>query len=167
MNLLKANDEENALENNLFEDRSKFKYMVFLLGGEAYGVPLLQVREVIENRPAKPVPNSLSAFEGVINLRGDVIGILDLRRVLGIEPKQSLSILVFDTEQGVMGAIVDRCTMVTEIPDKDVDRKSNVGHDGLGYFLGIGKKDGALITLLDLQRVAASFGNKAAIVEKS
>src|ERR1700733_14388086 len=118
MNSLKTIVEEPALENSLFEDRSKYKYMLFHLGQEVYGTPLLQVREVIENRPSKAVPNSVAAFEGVINLRGEVIGVIDLRKMLKINPAQSLSILVFESSQGLMGAIVDRCIAVAEISEK-------------------------------------------------
>ncbi len=146
------------MENNLFEDRSRFKYMLFQLGGETYGTPLLQVREVIENRASKPVPNSAAAFEGVINLRGEIVGIVDLRKILKIEPQSSLSILVFDAEQGAMGAVVDRCIAVAEILDKDIDQKSNVGgRDGVNFFLGIGKREAGLVTLIDLNKISNSI----------
>jgi purine-binding chemotaxis protein CheW len=142
------------LENSLFEDRSKFKYMIFQLGNETYGTPLLQVREVIENRASKSVPNSIDAFEGVINLRGEVIGVIDLRKILKVTPAQSLSILVFDSTQGVMGAIVDKCLAVTEIPEKDIEMPSIIGnHVGADYFIGIGKRDDTLVTLIDLAKI--------------
>lgn len=148
------------MENNLFEDRSKFKYMLFQLGGETYGTPILQVREVIENRAPKPVPNSNIAFEGVINLRGEVIGVIDLRKVLKVEPKQSLSILIFDTANGVMGAVVDRCTAVAEIPEADIDQTGGVStREGADYFLGIGKREGGMVTLIDLSRVPQLLNN--------
>jgi purine-binding chemotaxis protein CheW len=149
-----ANVVGGNLENNLFEDRSKFKYMLFQLGSEMYGTPILQVREVIENRSPKPVPNSKINFEGVINLRGEVIGVIDLRKILKVEPKQSLSILIFDTAQGVMGAIVDKCIAVAEIPEKDIDESGGVGQrEGGDYFLGIGKRETGMVTLIDLSRV--------------
>jgi purine-binding chemotaxis protein CheW len=140
------------LENAVFEDRSKYKYLIFQLGPEIYGTPLLGVREVIENKEAKAVPNSDPAFEGVINLRGDVIGIVDLRKLLKIEPRQSLSILVFESELGTLGGIVDRCMAVTEIPDNQVETKTGLG-DG-NYFLGIGKLPDGLVTLIDLVQVS-------------
>ena len=142
------------MENAEFEDRAKYKYLIFQLGGQNYGTPLLSVREVIENKEAKPVPNSDAAFEGVINLRGDVIGVVDLRKILKIEPRQSLSILVFESEMGTLGGIVDRCLSVTEISDSDVDKASGVTkRDGSGYLIGIGKVPDGLVTLVNLVQV--------------
>jgi purine-binding chemotaxis protein CheW len=149
------------LENALFEDRAKYKYLIFQLGEETYGTPLLSVREVIENKPAKAVPNSHAAFEGVINLRGDVIGVVDLRKLLRIPPRQSLSILVFESELGTLGGIVDRCLSVTEIPDQQVDKKGGLNHgEGRDYFLGIGKLPDGLVTLIDLVQVTRTLATK-------
>lgn len=139
------------MENKLFEDRSKYKYMIFKLGAEVYGTPLLQVREVIENKTPKPVPGTPPAVEGVINLRGEVISVIDLRKLLKIEPMQSLSILVFDSDQGTMGAVVDRCISVTEIFEKDIDQKNSFSKgSAANYFIGIGKTEMGLITLINL-----------------
>lgn len=138
------------MENALFEDRAKYKYLIFQLGDEVYGTPLLAVREVIENKEAKAVPNTDPAFEGVINLRGDVIGVVDLRKLLKITPRQSLSILVFESELGTLGGIVDRCLAVTEIPEANVDKKGGLNQVGRQYFLGIGKLGDGLVTLIDL-----------------
>ncbi len=142
------------MENTVFEDRAKFKYMIFQLGTEIYGTPLLGVREVIENKAPKPVPNSAAGFEGVINLRGDVIGVVDLRKLLNVKPLQSLSILVFESEMGVLGGIVDRCVAVAEISERDVEKKGNTGkRDGADYFIGVGKLPTGLVTLIDLVKV--------------
>jgi len=151
------------VENAVFEDRAKYKYLIFLLGGETYGTPLLNVREVIENKEAKPVPNSDMAFEGVINLRGDVIGVVDLRKILKVEPRQSLSILVFESEMGTLGGIVDRCMSVTEIPESAVDKASSMGkRDGANYLLGIGKTSEGLVTLIDLVQVTKLLNSAGA-----
>jgi purine-binding chemotaxis protein CheW len=143
------------LENSLFENRSKHKYIIFLLGSELYGAPLLEVREVIENKITKPIPDAVPAFEGILNLRGEVIGVLDLRKLLKITPKQSLSILVFDSPKGAMGAIVDRCLSVAEIADKDIEKLGGVSQasGGGNYFIGVGKSDTGLITLINLPAI--------------
>jgi purine-binding chemotaxis protein CheW len=136
-----------------FDDHGKFKYMIFHLGAETYGTPLLGVRKVIENRQAKPVPGTSAAFEGMINLNGDIIGVIDLRKLLGITggPK-ALSILVFETDKGFHGGIVDKCLSVTEIKDADIDRKPFTGAGE--HVLGIGKVNGELVTLIDLSKAA-------------
>ena len=151
------------MENAVFEDRAKYKYLIFLLNDKTYGTPLLNVREVIENKEAKPVPNSDMAFEGVINLRGDVIGVVDLRKILKVEPRQSLSILVFESEMGTLGGIVDRCMSVTEIPESAVDKASSMGkRDGANYLLGIGKTSEGLVTLIDLVQVTKLLNSAGA-----
>lgn len=128
--------------------------MVFQLGVEIYGTPLLSVREVIENRHPKPVPNTPAGFEGVINLRGDVIGVIDLRKLLDTTPQQSLSILVFESEMGTLGGIVDKCLSVLDIPEANIERKGIQSRDGSEYCLGIAKINESLITLIDLIQVA-------------
>lgn len=153
------------MEKVIFEDRAKYRYMIFQLGVEIYGTPLLSVREVIENRDSKPVPNSVDGFEGVINLRGDVIGVVDLRKLLKIQPKLSLSILVFETEAGTLGGIVDKCLSVIDIPDSQIERKGLQTRDGLDYCLGIGKINDGLVTLVDLVKVSKLLGNL--VVERS
>lgn len=143
------------MENAVFEDRAKYRYLIFQLGKDVYGTPLLSVREVIENKPTKAVPNSAPGFEGVINLRGDVIGVIDLRKLLGVEATQSLSVLVFESEMGTLGGIVDRCLAVVEIPDANIEKKDYHGASERGeYLLGIGKLPDSLVTLLDLVEVA-------------
>jgi purine-binding chemotaxis protein CheW len=128
--------------------------MVFQLGAEVYGTPLLSVREVIENRQPKPVPNTPAGFEGVINLRGDVIGVVDLRKLLGTTPQQSLSILVFESEMGTLGGIVDKCLSVLDIPESNIERKGIQSREGSEYCLGIAKINEGLVTLIDLVQVA-------------
>jgi len=132
--------------------------MIFQLGTELYGTPLLSVREVIENRQPKPVPNAAEGFEGVINLRGDVVGVIDLRKMLKLTPKQSLSILVFESEMGTLGGVVDKCIAVLDIPESSIERKGYQMRDGSDYCLGIGKLSEGLVTLIDLVQVAKRLG---------
>ncbi len=151
------------MQNTGFEDRAKYRYMIFKLGDEIYGTPLLSVREVIENRQAKPVPNATLGFEGVINLRGDVIGVVDLRKLLKTNSNESLSILVFEGDQGALGGIVDKCLSVLEIPDNQIERRAGMNaRDGADYCLGIGKTPDGLVTLIDLVQVAKVLVNPAA-----
>lgn len=144
------------------EAPAKERYLIFRMGSASYGTPLLSVREVIENRPTQPVPNSAPAFQGVINLRGEVVGIVDLRKVMGITPSESLAILIFESEGATLGVIVDRCLAVTEIKtaeiDKEVGGESGAGHP---HFLGVGKMDDQLVTLLDLAKVPTLLNSPA------
>ena len=145
------NDEALSLEKAQIETGPTARYMIFQMGGETYGTPLLKIREVIENRSTQPVPNSAPSFKGVLNLRGNVVGVIDLRKLLNIEPRESLAILIFESEGATLGAIVDRCLSVSEIRETDI-RRIDVGDpaEKEPYFLGIGKIQESLVTLIDL-----------------
>lgn len=136
------------------------KYLIFLLGGELYGTPLLSLREVIEYKEPKPVPNTAKGFEGVINLRGEIVGIMDLRVMLNIIPNEQRCLLVFESDKGSMGAVVDRVIAVTEIPKTEIEKTTTLPDPSFNeYFIGIGKSSGRLITLIDLCRIPSLLSN--------
>ena len=141
------------MENQLSKDTHS-KFLIFNLGNEVYGTPLLSVREVIEYKIPKPVPNTDSSFEGVINLRGEVIGILDLRKIFKVEAPTAACLLVFESEMGVLAAAVDKVVSVTEIKDTNIDHKQSGGKKlDIEYLIGIGKTDQGLVTLIDLIQI--------------
>lgn len=141
------------MENQLSKE-SHSKFLIFTLGNEVYGTPLLSVREVIEYKIPKPVPNTDSSFEGVINLRGEVIGILDLRKIFNVEAPPAACLLVFESEMGVLAAAVDKVVSVTEIKDTNIDHKQSGGKKlDIEYLIGIGKIDQGLVTLIDLVKI--------------
>lgn len=79
--------------------------------------------------------------------------------MLKVKPVQSLSILIFDSHQGVMGAVIDKCLAVAEIPENDIEKTGAMGqHDSSEYFIGIGKRDGSLVTLIDLSKITDLMG---------
>lgn len=136
------------------DEADKDKYLLFLLGGEIYGVPLLGVKEVIEFRQAKPVPNMVDYFDGVINLRGEIVGVLDLRRKLGLAAKSSRCQLIFSTRRGTLAATVDAVQSVVSIPGAAIDREPNVESKiEQKYLIGVGTHEDRLITLLDFQNL--------------
>jgi purine-binding chemotaxis protein CheW len=138
----------------VLSSESQSKFLIFRLGVEIYGTPLLNVREVIEYKDPKPVPNSDKSFEGVINLRGEVIGILDLRKIFGVEAPPPAALLVFECEMGVLAGAVDKVVSVTEIKDANIDRKQSTGkRNDVEYMIGIGKTDLGLVTLIDLMQI--------------
>jgi purine-binding chemotaxis protein CheW len=142
------------VQSTTSEQKTLSKYLIFQLGQETYGTPLLGVREVVEFKEPKPVPNSAKGFEGVINLRGEVIGVIDIRKLLGIDGSHPQAMLVFESEMGVMGTYVDRVLSVTEIMDADIERKNtSAGQQQRDYYLGVGKTSSGLITLIDLKLV--------------
>lgn len=145
----------------LFEDPSdeespeEVRYLLFRLGGELYGTPLLGVREVVEPQPCKPVPNTAPHFKGVINVRGRIVGLADLRIRFGYEPVASpqLALLLFETESGPIAAVVDAVETVLRIDEKDIETRPNIrAQVPTEFLIGIANLQGRLVTLIDLGR---------------
>ena len=141
------------------------RYLLFKVGGELYGPPLLGVREVVEPQDAKPLPNTAPFFSGVINLRGQVVGVVDLRKRFDCEAKKhpGMALMVFDTDSGPLAALVDEIECVVKIPPSQIESKPAVrSHVGLDYLLGVGNHEGRLVSLIDLNRVLGSEELKSA-----
>jgi purine-binding chemotaxis protein CheW len=136
------------------EDESS--YLLFKVGREVYGTPLLGVREVVEPQEPKPIPNTVDFFSGVINLRGQVVGVVDLRKRFDqdVTKHSGMALLVFDTDGGPLGALVDEIECVTRIPREKIETTVVVrSHVSLDCLIGIGNQDGRLVSLIDLKKV--------------
>lgn len=132
------------------------KYLIYQLGSENFATPLIEVREVIEFRAAKPIPHTSTFFKGVINIRGEIVGVLDLRERLNIkDAAEPMAQLIFETDNGPLAAIVDRVHSVTVIQEKDLERRPAVHAAGedRAYFLGVGKVDDRLLTVVSLRKI--------------
>lgn len=138
------------------EDNTAEKYLIYNLGPEQFATPLIEVREVIEYRPAKAIPHTAPFFKGVINIRGEIVGVIDLRERLEIESKITpVTQLVFETEAGPLAAIVDQVQSVSVIAESDIERRPTVqtAATGRAYFLGVGKVNDKLITIVSLRQI--------------
>ncbi|MCH8191533.1 MAG: chemotaxis protein CheW [Chloroflexi bacterium] len=131
--------------------------VVFDLGGEAYGVEINEVREIIRIQEVTATPQSPWFVEGVINLRGKVIPVVDLRKRFGLEIRDETKdtrIVVVDIANTDIGMIVDAVTEVMRIPMSDVEPPSSVvSSRDSDYLMGIAKTQDKMIILLDLQQV--------------
>lgn len=131
--------------------------VAFNLGNEIYGVDIAGVREIIRMQAVTQVPRAPDFVEGVINLRGKVIPVIDLRKRLGL-PLKSLTrearISVVEIDRQHIGLIVDGVSEVLRIPAESVEPPSavitTVDSD---YLRGIAKLNERLIILLDIERV--------------
>jgi purine-binding chemotaxis protein CheW len=139
------------------EDESR--YLLFKVGREVYGTPLLGVREVVEPQEPKPIPNTAPFFSGVINLRGQVVGVVDLRKRFGqdVTKHSGMALMVFETEGGPLGALVDEIECVTRIPRDSIETAVVVrSHVSLDCLIGIGNQEGRLVSLIDLKKILGS-----------
>ncbi len=134
-------------------DKNVKSFLTFLLGSEQYGVEILKVQEIIGLLPITRVPNTRRHVKGLVNLRGKILMVIDLRLRFGmeaVEPTEESCIIFVRVQKIEMGLIVDKVSDVLDIPDQDIDRDQTFSTDCL---LGIGKVDGKAKLLLDLDRV--------------
>jgi purine-binding chemotaxis protein CheW len=131
--------------------------VLFDLGGEVYGVDIASVHEIIRMQPITKVPKAPFFVEGVINLRGKVIPVVDMRRRFGlakVEQTKDNRIVVVDSSGQNIGIIVDAVTEVLRIPADSVETPSEIiTTTDSDYLLGIAKRDDTMIILLDLDKV--------------
>jgi len=129
----------------------------FRIGRETFGLPISTVREIVRVPEITSVPNAPDYIEGVINLRGRIIPVVDLRKRFGepvTEPSKKNRIVVIEMEQRVIGLIVNSASEVLRIPPSEIEAPNNVFQEGeLNYITGVGKLNGRLVILLDLNRV--------------
>lgn len=153
------------------EHRAKFdagvdlaKYLTFVLDEEEYGISILRVREIFGYTQVTPVPKTPGYVRGVINLRGQVIPIIDLRVKFGMrtgEISSETCIIVveakLESDEGqdvLMGFIVDRVQEVLDIPESNIDAAPSFGADiDTKYIQGMGKVDEEVKILLDIDEV--------------
>ena len=129
----------------------------FRIGRETFGVPIALVHEIVRVPDITSVPDSPGYVEGVINLRGKIVSVVDLRKRFGekeITANKKNRILVAEVEGKLVGLIVDAASEVIKIPDQEVDVPPSVFDEGdLNYVTGVGKLNGRLIILIDLNKI--------------
>jgi purine-binding chemotaxis protein CheW len=135
-------------------------FLTFFLGPEEYGVEILKVQEIIGVLPITPVPRTARYIRGVINLRGKVIPVVDLRMKFsmpGVEHTSETCIIVVNVHGINMGAVVDKVSEVINIGTKDIEEPPSFGSEvNTDYILGIGISQGKVKILLDIDRVLAT-----------
>lgn len=142
------------------------KYLTFALGKEEYGIAILKVREIIGYMTITAVPRMPEYVRGVINLRGQVIPVVDLRSRFGMETKevteQTCIIVVDIHHEGQSfnaGLIVDRVQEVLDIEQDNIDDAPQFGTGvDTDFILGIGKAGSAIKILLDIDQVLEGMG---------
>lgn len=131
--------------------------VAFSLGQETYGVDIASVREIIPIQKIVPVPRAPDFVEGIINLRGRIVPVLDLRKQFGFEEKKgdpNQRIVLVESGQESIGVIVDSVSSVLRISEGSIEPAATVvvGNE-IEYIQGIAKVGEELIVLLDLTRI--------------
>jgi purine-binding chemotaxis protein CheW len=132
----------------------------FVIGKEQFGVDILMVQEIIRMAPITSIPNSPDFIEGVINLRGHIIPVVDLRKRLhlmpmGDENKGNTRILIINIQDRVTGFIVDAVSEVLKIPTSSIEPTPEIVVAGLKsqYIYGVCKLEERLLILLDFSKI--------------
>lgn len=133
------------------------RYLRFLLGGEHYAMPLLSVREVIAMPEVTPIPHTPPHFLGIMNLRGQVISVLDLRMKLGMkiprEKDTETAVIICDLGGVAMGVVVSSIDSVLSIGADGIQKKPQIAGSGdTEYISGVSKQGDHLVLLIDIAR---------------
>jgi len=137
------------------------KYLTFTLAEEEYGIGILKVKEIIGMMPVTSVPRTPDYVKGVINLRGKVIPVVDLRLKFGMEPipysdRTCIIVVEIDSDETtvLIGIVVDSVSEVLNIGGEEIEDAPQFGTSlDTNYILGMAKMDGGVKILLDIDKV--------------
>ncbi len=136
------------------------QFVTFLIAGEVYGVEVLRVQEIIGMTGITHVPNSMHFMKGVINLRGTVVPVVDMRLRFEMEEKDYDNftvILIVEVKGYMIGMIVDSVADVVDIPVKNIQDTPHFSASiQTDYIKGIGRIDEDLVIVLDVDRILST-----------
>ena len=149
------------------------KYLTFILANEEYGIGILKIKEIIGMMPITPVPQTPAFVKGVINLRGKVIPVVDLRLRFGIEEidyteRTCIIVVEIAGQSGTVqiGIVVDAVSEVLNIKGEDIEDTPTFGTKlNTDYILGMAKTEGRVKILLDIDKVLS--GEEVAALEQA
>ncbi len=133
------------------------QWVTFQLEQETYGINVMQVQEVLRYSEIAPVPGAPNYVLGIINLRGNVVTVIDTRLRFGLQTTEvtdNSRIVIIESEQQVIGILVDSVAEVVYLKTSEIDSAPNVGTDESARFIqGVSNRDGELLILVDLDKM--------------
>ncbi|MRN54028.1 chemotaxis protein CheW [Paenibacillus monticola] len=159
------------IQDELEEDTQKGKFLTFTMGEDCYGIEINHVREIIGIQPITQVPDQPEYLRGIINLRGKIIPVMDIRLRFGKtfrDYNDRTCIIVVDIENISLGLIVDGVSEVLSIPDTEIVAPPEMNKGGNNFIKGIGKVGAEVKLLLDCKTllVKASWDESTQFDEK-
>ncbi len=131
--------------------------VTFCLQDETYGINVMQVQEVLRVSEIAPVPGAPSYVLGIINLRGNVVTVIDTRSRFGLMPNEiddSSRIVIIESDEQVVGILVDSVAEVVELNMSEIDSAPNVGNEESSrYIQGVTTRDSGLLIVVDLNKL--------------
>jgi len=143
----------NAINGQDQEDSQRDKYLTFLVDTEDYGIAINYVTEIIGLQQITEIPDLPESLKGVINLRGKIIPVMDMRSRFHLPPRDYDSrtcVVVVNLGSHTVGLIVDRVSEVHHIPAEQIEAAPRAAKGGCHYIQGIGKVDEQVIILLEV-----------------
>lgn len=138
-------------------DDQVLQYVTFRLDDETYGLNVMQIQEVLRYTEIAPVPGAPDYVLGIINLRGNVVTVIDTRCRFGLaeaEVTDSTRIVVMESANQVMGILVDSVAEVVYLKSSEIETAPNVGNEESAKFIqGVCNKDGELIILVEFDKM--------------
>ncbi len=135
----------------------ELRWVTFRLENEKYGINVMQVQEVLRVSEIAPVPGAPDYVLGIINLRGNVVTVIDTRKRFGLEPKEmddSTRIVIIESDDQVVGILVDSVAEVVDLRVSEMEAAPNVGTEESAKFIqGVASHDDELLILVDLNRL--------------
>lgn len=133
------------------------QWVTFKLDSETYGINVMQVQEVLRYSEIAPVPGAPEYVIGIINLRGNVVTVIDTRSRFGLssaEITDNTRVVIIESEKQVIGILVDSVTEVVYLKNSEIDLAPNVGNEeSAKYIQGVSNRDDNLLILVDLNRL--------------
>ncbi|MES9834150.1 MAG: chemotaxis protein CheW [Candidatus Thiodiazotropha sp. LLP2] len=133
------------------------QFVTFILMDEVYGINVMKVQEVLRVTEIAPVPGAPSYVLGIVNLRGNVVTVIDTRKRFGlpsVEVNDASRIIVIESDKQVVGILVDAVAEVVELSEDEIDVAPNVGtEESSRYIQGVATQEGRLLILVDLNKL--------------
>ncbi|MBR9870553.1 MAG: chemotaxis protein CheW [Gammaproteobacteria bacterium] len=144
-------------QHNQAQEDQVLQYVTFHLDDETYGINVMQIQEVLRYTEIAPVPGAPDYVLGIINLRGNVVTVIDTRRRFGLmdaDVTEATRIVVMESENQVMGVLVDSVAEVIYLKSSEIETAPNVGNEESAKFIqGVCNKNGELIILVEFEKM--------------
>ncbi|MGX9459948.1 chemotaxis protein CheW [Shewanella sp. A14] len=139
------------------KDDVVLQWVIFKLDNETYGINVMQVQEILRYTEIAPVPGAPDYVLGIINLRGNVVTVIDTRSRFGLpsaELDDSTRVVIIEAEKQVIGILVDSVAEVVYLRRSEIDNAPNVGtEESAKYIQGVSNRDNELLILVDLDKL--------------
>jgi len=139
------------------DEDTVLQWVTFRLANETYGINVMEVQEVLRFSDIAPVPGAPTYVLGIINLRGNVVTVIDTCQRFGLPPieiTENTRVVIIETDHQVIGILVDAVAEVVYLKRSDIDSTPNVGNDDSAKFIqGVTHREGQLLILVDLNKL--------------